>query len=109
MRMCVSLIWHQPRAHDVSILMTVVAGDGLCLGASPRAKTSMTIMRPPQQGHGRLSRRDCSGSGVAAAWGSVSGIAMASSSRALAMLSARLRGQVVENDRAFFRRDLHTV
>ena len=50
MRMCVSLIWHQPRVHDVSI-------DGLCLGASPRAKTSMMIMRPPQQGHGRGSTR----------------------------------------------------
>ena len=50
MRMCVGLIWHQPRVHDVSI-------DGLCLGAPPRAKTSMTIMRPPQQGHGRGSTR----------------------------------------------------
>ena len=57
MRLCVSLIWHQPRVHDVSILMTKVAGDGLCLGAWPRAKTSMTIMRPPQQGHGRGSTR----------------------------------------------------
>ena len=57
MRMCVSLIWHQPRVHDVSILMTMAAGDGLCLGAWPRAKTSMTIMRPPQQGHGRGSTR----------------------------------------------------
>ena len=46
MRMCVSLIWHQARVHEVSI-------DGLWLGAPPRAKTSMTIMRPPQQGHGR--------------------------------------------------------
>ena len=57
MRMCVSLIWHQPRVHDVSILMTMAAGDGLCLGASPRAKTSMMIMRPPQQGHGHGSTR----------------------------------------------------
>ena len=57
MRMCVSLIWHQGRVHDVSILMTMAAGDGLCLGAWPRAKTSMTIMRPPQQGHGRGSTR----------------------------------------------------
>ena len=57
MRMCVSLIWHQPRVHDVSILMTMAGGDGLYLGAWPRAKTSMTIMRPPQQGHGRGSTR----------------------------------------------------
>ena len=57
MRMYVSLIWHQPCVHDVSILMTMAAGDGLCLGAWPRAKTSMTIMRPPQQGHGRGSTR----------------------------------------------------
>jgi hypothetical protein len=57
MRMCVSLIWDQRRVHDVSILMTMAAGDGLCLGAWPRAKTSMTIMRPPQQGHGRGSTR----------------------------------------------------
>ena len=57
MRMCVSLIWHQRRVHDVSILMTMAAGDGLCLGAWPRAKTSMTIMRPPQLGHGRGSTR----------------------------------------------------
>ena len=57
MRMCVSLIWDQRRVHDVSILMTMAAGDGLWLGASLRAKTSMTIMRPPQQGHGRGSTR----------------------------------------------------
>ena len=57
MRMYVSLIWDQRRVHDVSILMTMAAGDGLCLGAWPRAKTSMTIMRPRQQGHGRGSTR----------------------------------------------------
>ena len=39
MRMCVSLIWDQRRVHDVSILMTMAAGDGLCLGAWPGAKT----------------------------------------------------------------------
>jgi hypothetical protein len=33
MRMCGSLIWHQPHVHDVSILMTMAAGDGLGLGA----------------------------------------------------------------------------
>ena len=39
------------RSHDVSILITT--GVGRCLGSQPRAKTSMTIMRPPQQGHGQ--------------------------------------------------------
>jgi hypothetical protein len=57
MRMCVSLILHQPRVHEVSILTRMAAGDGLCLGAWPGAKTSMTIMRPPQQGHGLGSTR----------------------------------------------------
>ena len=41
------------RAHDVSILITAIGGDGRCLGICPRSKTSMTIMRPPQHGHGR--------------------------------------------------------
>ena len=43
-----------PQLHAID---TEAAGDGLCLGAWPRAKTSMTIMRPPQQGHGRGSTR----------------------------------------------------
>ena len=40
------------RRHDVSIRISGMAG-GWYLGFEPRAKTSMTIMRPPQQGHGR--------------------------------------------------------
>ena len=39
---------------------------GRCLGWQPRAKVSMMIMRPPQQGHGRGSTR---GSSSAAASG----------------------------------------
>jgi hypothetical protein len=39
------------RCHDVSIL--ILAGVGWCLGVHPRAKRSMTIIRLPQQGHGR--------------------------------------------------------
>jgi len=37
----------------VSILIIAGAGAGPCFGSQPRAKVSMTIMRPPQQGHGR--------------------------------------------------------
>ena len=39
--------------HDVSIL----PGVGRYLGSQPRAKTSMMIMRPPQQGQGQGSTR----------------------------------------------------
>ena len=38
-------------AHDVSILL----GVGRHLGSQPRAKTSITIMRAPQRGHGQGS------------------------------------------------------
>jgi len=37
------------RRHDVSILIGL---DGRVLGVEPRSKISMTIMRPPQHGHG---------------------------------------------------------
>ena len=43
-------------AHDVSI----VVGVGRHLGSQPRAKTSMTIMRAPQRGHGQGSTRGAS-------------------------------------------------
>ena len=36
---------------------------GRCFGSQPRAKVSMMIMRPPQQGHGRGSMRGWSASG----------------------------------------------
>ena len=39
--------------HDVSIRIGGGFGDGRYLGVSPRANTSMMIMRPPQHGHGR--------------------------------------------------------
>jgi hypothetical protein len=42
-------------AHDVSILMTAPAGDARCRGIVPRSKISITIMRPPQRGHGHGS------------------------------------------------------
>ena len=44
-------------AHDVSILL----GVGRQLGAQPRAKVSMTIMRAPQRGHGHGSTRGALG------------------------------------------------
>ena len=40
------------RRHDVSIRINGLAG-GRYLGFEPRAKISMTIMRPPQHGQGR--------------------------------------------------------
>ena len=39
--------------HDVSIRIGGGFGGGRCFGVSPRANTSMMIMRPPQHGHGR--------------------------------------------------------
>ena len=47
--------------HDVSILIGVGAGVGRYLGSQPGAKTSMTIMRPPQRGQGQGSPRGSSG------------------------------------------------
>ena len=38
------------RHHEVSILIAAGAGVGRCFGSQPRAKVSMMIMRPPQQG-----------------------------------------------------------
>jgi len=43
-------------AHDVSTLL----GIGRHLGSQPRANTSITIMRPPQRGHGQGSTRGVS-------------------------------------------------
>ncbi len=43
--------------HDVSLAV----GGGRHLGPQPRAKTSMTIMRAPQCGHGQRSARGASG------------------------------------------------
>src|SRR5258708_4519300 len=68
-------------SHDVSILIAAGAGGGRCFGSQPRSKVSMTIMRPPQHGHGRGSTR---GSSIAALGvsGSFAGGGTASSSRA---------------------------
>ena len=44
-------------AHDVSNL----PGVGRHLGSQPRAKTSTTIMRAPQRGHGQDATRGASG------------------------------------------------
>ena len=45
--------WH----HEMALEPSGGARCGLYLGAQPRAKTSMTSMRPPQQGHGCGSTR----------------------------------------------------
>jgi hypothetical protein len=77
------------RYHDVSILIAAGGGEGRCLGSQPRAKVSMTIMRPPQHGHGCGRTRGWSSvaSGVS---GCFAGAGTASSSRAWAMFLARL-------------------
>src|ERR1700704_1620742 len=72
--------------HDVSILITGGIGVALHLGVAPRANVSMMSMRPPQHGQGRGSTHGSSFSGS----GAFSGAGMASSSRAFAMLAARL-------------------
>jgi hypothetical protein len=76
----------QSPAHDVSIL----PGVGRHLGSQPRANTSMTIMRAPQQGHGDGSTRGVSGETSGGFCGSTAGGATPSSVRAVAMLSARV-------------------
>src|ERR1035437_3664522 len=77
------------RHHEVLILIAAGGGEGRCLGSHPRAKVSMTIVRPPQHGHGRGSMR---GSSIAALGGSgcFVGAGTASSSRARAIFSDRL-------------------
>ena len=73
-------------AHDVSILL----GVGRHLGSQPRAKTSITIMRAPQCGHGQRSTRGASGVISGCFCASTAGGSTPSSARAVAMLSARL-------------------
>jgi hypothetical protein len=74
----------------VSILIGAGVGVGRYLGSHPRANTSMTIMRPPQRGHGQGSTRGSSAPGAFSSSGSTMRGAAPSSSRARAMLSARL-------------------
>ena len=84
-------VWKQrERRHDVSIQAGALAGAAY-RGMAPRAKTSMTIMRPPQQGHGRGKTRGASGSAFSAAPSPLASVAgnTASSARALAMFFAR--------------------
>src|SRR5712691_5300351 len=73
--------------HEVSIL--IAAAVARYFGSQPRAKVSMTIMRPPQQGHGRGSTR---GSSIAALGvsGSFGQGGTASRLRVCAMFAARL-------------------
>src|SRR5215470_1156866 len=73
-------------AHDVSILLGVARH----FGAQPRAKTSITIMRAPQCGHGQGSAGGASGVICGSFFASAAGGATPSSARAVAMFSARL-------------------
>ncbi len=73
-------------AHDVSNPL----GAGRRLGSQPRAKTSMTIMRAPQRGHGQGAARGASGVTSGCGCGSAMGGSAPSSARAVAMFSARL-------------------
>ena len=78
------------RHHDVSILIGIGLGVGRDVGSQPRAKTSMTIMRAPQRGQGQGSTRGSSGGAAFCSLGSTTSGAAPSSSRARAMLAARL-------------------
>jgi hypothetical protein len=85
------------RHYEVSILISVGACVGRCFGSQPRAKVSMMITRPPQQGHGGSTRG--SSSAVAS---DVSGCSerdgTASNLRACAMLVAGCHWQAARND-----------
>jgi len=72
--------------HDESMLL----GVGCHLGSQSRAKTSMTIMRAPQRGHGHGSTRGVSGATSGCFCASAADWATLRSARAVAMLSARL-------------------
>src|ERR1700694_5478667 len=76
--------------HEVSILIMAGACVGRCFGSLPRAKVSMMNMRPPQQGHGRGSMRGSSAAGASEASCCSERTGTASSSRARAMLAARV-------------------
>jgi len=78
------------RHHEVSILIAAGAGVGRCFGSQPRAKVSMMIMRPPQQGHGRCSTRGSSSAAAPHVSGCSERDGTASNLRACAMLAARL-------------------
>ena len=68
-------------------VLVVVAPEGGPRGAAPRAKTSTTIMRPPQHGHGGRWSVVASGSGMSCTTGgSTSAIGAAINCLARAML-----------------------
>src|SRR5208337_1309350 len=73
-------------AHDVSNL----PGVGRRLGWQPAANTSITIMRPPQHGHGQGSTRGASGAVSDCCCGPAAGGATSRNARAVAVFSARL-------------------
>src|SRR5271166_4103930 len=71
-------------AHDVSNL----PGVGRHLGSQPAANTSITIMRPPQRGHGQGSTRGASGA-ISGCWcGSAAGGATSRNARGGDVLGA---------------------
>src|SRR5216683_975290 len=82
--------WQLGHRHEVSILIVVIGAVGRCRGAEPRSKVSMMIMRPPQQGHGRARVGGSLPSLAPASAGWHWSFGSASSSRARAMLSARV-------------------
>ena len=92
--MAFAAVWLDERGHEVSILMATIGAFGRYLGVVPRAKISMTIMRPPQHGHGLEGDAGSVASAAASSGFALSdrfvlGVGTASSSRALAMFSAR--------------------
>jgi hypothetical protein len=82
-----------PRAdldHDVSILITAVDAEGRERGEPPRWNVSMTIMRPPQHGHGCASGLGSLASVQLVSPASGCAAGTSSKRRARAMLSARV-------------------
>src|SRR5450631_2065440 len=77
-------------AHEVSILITAVGAEGRKRVEQPRWNVSMMIMRPPQHGQGCESVCGSLASVLSALVASLQGFGTASSSRARAMLSARV-------------------
>src|SRR5215467_5586000 len=62
-------IWRlEDRDHEVSIRMSRTGAVARYRGVRPRAKTSMTNMRPLQHGHGRRDVESAGGTFSAAAW-----------------------------------------
>jgi hypothetical protein len=80
--------WRLDRGHDVSNFGGCGLDDGLCLGVSPRPKVSMISIGDRQHGQGFQWRLGASGSAGFGEGGF--GTGALSSSRALAMLEARL-------------------